>query len=176
FDGLITKTPKHDHWNATWWTDERYSLKQLGEHLTDHGFMPPRSWRRTRRKNPVALGRNCYIFETARTWAYREARRIRLRHEYPPADDSTQLHDVIRAAVPEISGSFHAPLPRNDAQQLANSIHEWITTRFSRWKASRTVNQATYTNIQAARGRNSRHVRTANKREAVFDLIEEGKS
>src|SRR5699024_12725549 len=39
--------------------------------------MPPPSWRRTRRKTPVGLGCNCAIFETARTWAYRE-----LRHHF----------------------------------------------------------------------------------------------
>ena len=36
--------------------------------------MPPPSWKRTRRKNPVGLGRNCALFESARTWAYREIR------------------------------------------------------------------------------------------------------
>src|SRR5699024_6003798 len=67
YSGLMTKNPEHDHWNATWWTETLYTLPQLEEHLTGNDFMPPRSWRRTRRKNPIGLGRNCTIFETART-------------------------------------------------------------------------------------------------------------
>ncbi|HLS02820.1 MAG TPA: replication initiation protein, partial [Beutenbergiaceae bacterium] len=55
YSGLITKNPEHDHWNATWWTETLYTLPQLEEHLTGNDFMPPRSWRRTRRKNPIGL-------------------------------------------------------------------------------------------------------------------------
>lgn len=171
YSGLITKNPEHDTWNATWWTDELYSLQQLDEHLTDHGFMPPRSWRRTRRKNPVGLGRNCFIFETARTWAYREARKIRLRHEYPTVDDAVQLHDVLSAHVHELNADFREPLPGNEAQQIANSIHKWITTRFYGWKDSLTVNQATFTNIQAARGKRSAASRLAKQKALIEKAI-----
>src|SRR5699024_9320778 len=67
YSGLMTKNPEHDQWDASWWSNELYTLPQLDEHLASHDLMPPRSWRRTRRKNPVGLGRNCSIFETAST-------------------------------------------------------------------------------------------------------------
>ena len=63
--------------NRTARFNQLYTLPQLEEHLLGHGLMPPPSWRRTRRKTPVGLGSNCAIFETARTWAYRE-----LRHHF----------------------------------------------------------------------------------------------
>lgn len=174
YSGLITKNPDHDHWNATWWTNELYTLAQLDEHLTSHDLMPPRSWRRTRRKNPVGLGRNCAIFETARTWAYRTARRIRLRNEHPTPEDTRLLDHAITADVLELNAEFSEPLPANEAHQIANSIHKWIITRFDGWTDSRTVNQATFTTIQAARGKKSGMARRANKREKVFNFIDGG--
>lgn len=77
YSGLITKNPVHQSWEATWLTDHLYVLDELQSHLSNANFMPPNSWARSRRKNPVGLGRNCDIFESARTWAYQEARRIR---------------------------------------------------------------------------------------------------
>lgn len=53
---------------------ELCTLDELAFWLTKTGFMPPKSWKKTRRKNPVRLGCNCALFESARTWAYLEIR------------------------------------------------------------------------------------------------------
>ena len=74
YSGLMTKNPEHAAWHTSWISDELYSLGQLSERLEGAGFMPAPSWKRTRRRRPVGLGRNCSIFETARVWAYRELR------------------------------------------------------------------------------------------------------
>ena len=66
YSGLITKNPTHECWDASWWTDELYTLGYLRERLEDLGTMPAPPWKRTRRRNFVGLGRNCSIFETAR--------------------------------------------------------------------------------------------------------------
>lgn len=115
YSGLLTKNPEHDHWDTTWWTDVLYTLPQLEEHLTDHGFMPPPSWRRTRSKNPVGLGRNCAIFETARTWSYRELR--------PYFGDAGGFYESVSKHVHELNAEFSESLPANEAQQIAVSIH-----------------------------------------------------
>lgn len=175
YSGLMTKNPDHTHWNASWWSDELYTLPQLDEHLTGHGLMPPRSWKRTRRKNPVGLGRNCAIFETARIWAYQEARRIRLRHEHATVKDSNDLYDAISFHVHENNSDFREPLPANEARHIAVSIHKWITTQSRMWTDSRTVGQAIFTTIQSARGKKSGKSRRSKKRESVFELIEEGR-
>lgn len=153
YSGLMTKNPIHTGWDATWLTDRLYSLPELDAHLTEAGDMPPPGWARTRRANPVGLGRNCDIFETARTWAYPEARRIRLRHEYPTASDTSDLHAAISAKVHTTNAGYTEPLPHSEAHAIATSIHRWIIKKFYGWTDSRTVNTATFIAIQSARGR-----------------------
>src|SRR5699024_7054207 len=105
--------------------------------------------------------------ETARTWAYRE-----LRHHF---GDSHGFYNAVSWHVHELNAEFSEPLPANEAHQIATSIHKWITTQSRMWADGPAVYEATFSTIQAARGRNSGKARAANKRTAVFDLIEEGK-
>ena len=70
YSGLITKNPEHTAWDSHWITDKLYSLDELSFWLEETGFMPPESWKKTRRKSLIGLGRNCALFESARTWAY----------------------------------------------------------------------------------------------------------
>lgn len=161
YAGLITKNPTNTGWDTHWITDHLYALTELSTHLDEEQFLPPASWRRTRRHNPAGLGRNCAIFETARTWAYREARRIRQRHELPTTDDSTDLHAAIAIQVDHLNATFAVPLPTSETRAIAASIHRWITTRSNLWSDSRVVSEATFTLIQSARGRKSGEQRRA---------------
>lgn len=145
YSGLITKNPQHTDWNASWWTDQLYSLDQLRDRLDDAGHLPPPSWRKTRRKNPVGLGRNCAIFETARHWAYRE-----VRHHWGNPEG---LHVAIRERVAELNAGYSEPLPANEAHHIGLSIWRWITTRSQIWADGPVVYEATFTKIQSARGR-----------------------
>lgn len=145
YSGLITKNPEHADWHACWTSDRLYSLGELAEHLDAAGFMPAPSWRRARRRNPVGLGRNCAIFETARHWAYRE-----IRHHW---GDSAGLRAAILAHVHELNAEFSEPLPANEARDIAHSIHRWITTTSRMWADGPAVYEATFSTIQAARGR-----------------------
>lgn len=176
YSGLMTKNPEHTAWHASWLTNQLYELPELHHHLNESGFMPPPGWKRTRRKNPVGLGRNCDIFESARTWAYRIARQIRLRHEYPTATDARDLHQAITDVVTALNADYSEPLPSNEASHIATSIHKWIITRFYGWTDSRTVNQATFTTIQSARGRKgglaSGQARRARRTERAAQILE----
>lgn len=157
YSGLITKNPMHADWDVQLVTplDALYGLDELAAGLGDS--MPPARWRetRSRRANPVGLGRNCSIFEGARVWAYREARRIRQRHEHPTPQDSADLLRCITREVDERNAAFAEPLPASEARAIAASIHRWITTRFYGWTDSRTVSSATFLTIQSARGKKS---------------------
>lgn len=153
YSGLITKNPTHDFWNASWYTDKLYTLRELDERLSATGFMPPPTWARTRRKNPVGLGRNCSIFETARTWAYRE-----VRHHFGNPDG---LREAISAHVHQLNAEFTEPLPYLEAQHIAASIHRWITTQSRMWRDGSVVYEANFIAIQSARGRKSGQVRRA---------------
>ena len=155
YSGLMTKNPEHRSWEAHWLTDELYALPQLEHHLAEWGFLPPPSWKKTRRRNPVGLGRNCDIFESARVWAYRLARRIRQRNEHATPADSHDLLTGISEHVTMLNLGYSEPLPANEVAGIARSIHRWIVTHFYGWTNSRVVNEATFTTIQSARGKRS---------------------
>lgn len=146
YSGLLTKNPVHGSWNALVCSAERlYSLGELAGHLSEAGYLPPASWKRTKRRNVTGLGRNCSIFETARTWAYRE-----VRHHF---GDAAGLHAAITAHVHELNSEFPDPLPYSEARDIADSIHRWITTQSRMWADGPVVYEATFTAIQASRGK-----------------------
>ena len=110
YSGLITKNPTHDGWATHWIGSRLRSLDELAHGLGD--WMPPPRWRETkkRRGDVVGLGRNCAIFESARVWAYREARRIRQRHENATPEDVRLLLDVITTEVNALNAAYAVPL------------------------------------------------------------------
>lgn len=164
YSGLLTKNPAHDDWDALWCTNDRlYALDELAEHLTEGGYMPPASWKRTKRRNQVGLGRNCSIFETARTWAYRE-----IRHHW---FDPQGLHAAISAHVHELNTEFPEPLPASEARAIAASIHRWITTKSRMWADGPAVYEATFSTIQAARGRKGGEQRANNVRQRISEEV-----
>lgn len=148
YSGLMTKNPVHDDWETLWLGDQLRSLAQLEAELDTH--MPPTRWRETtkHRDNPIGLGRNCTLFETARHWAYREIR----NHWGDPTGLGTAIHTEVQTRNTE----FSEPLPTSEARAIATSIHRWITTRSQLWADGPTIYEATFATIQAARARRAR--------------------
>lgn len=160
YSGLMTKNPLHQAWESSLVTDRLYSLDELTHWLTESGDMPPASWKRTKRRNTVGLGRNCSIFETARTWAYPLVRRYPDRSE----ESSNDLHRKICAKAAEINFEENSdPLAESEVNQIAKSIHKWIVTRFYGWTDGATVCEANFIAIQSARGRRSGQSRLRGK-------------
>lgn len=148
YSGLMTKNPLHEAWNSELVTDHLYGLDELREALEESGDMPPASWKRTKRRNVVGLGRNCHLFETARTWAYRE-----VRHHW---GDSEGLRLAISAEAHEMNAElFPEPLAWSEVEQIAKSIHKWIITQSRMWRDGPTVYEATFITVQSARGKKS---------------------
>lgn len=160
YSGLITKNPQHDHWRTEWFTTTPRTLADLAAGLGDN--MPPRDWRRTQpREDTAGLGRNCALFEAVRRDAYSAARKIRLRHEHPTAQDSADLLTAITTAAETRNAEFTEPLHASEVRALAASIHRWTTTKFYGWTDARVVNVATFSTIQSHRGRRERPKRRA---------------
>ena len=155
YSGLMTKNPTHTDWDASWLTDRLYSLPELEARLRDAGDMPPPGWARSRRTNPVGLGRNCAIFETARHWAYR---RVRDCPDRTPAS-AEHLRRLIIAEVCDLNAGYTEPLPASESAAIAASIHRWITTKSRMWADGATTYEATLIAIQSARGRKSGQAR-----------------
>ncbi|MER5989331.1 replication initiation protein [Streptomyces sp. NPDC001787] len=164
YSGLMTKNPLHTDWSTEWLHGGLHTLGGLEEALSGH--MPPARWRETKRfrTNITGLGRNCSIFETARTWAYRE-----VRHHFGSPDT---LHTAIHAEVHTRNAEFTEPLPAVEARAIANSIHRWITTRSRMWKDGAAVYEATFVAIQSARGKKSGTARAARRDERAAAMLE----
>lgn len=144
YSGLMTKNPLHEAWNSELVTDHLYELDELREALESSGDMPPASWKRAKRRNVVGLGRNCHLFETARTWAYRE-----VRNHWR---DSEGLRLAISAEAHRMNLElFTEPLAWAEVEQIARSIHKWIVTQSRMWRDGAAVYEATFITIQSAR-------------------------
>jgi len=166
YSGLMTKNPESPTWRTTCWTEHLYTLAELEEHLRTIACMPPESWRRTRRKNPVGLGRNCALFETARTWAYRE-----IRHHFGDPEGLTRAIETTAQTMNH--DLFAEPLPTNEVTHIARSISRWITTRSRMWADGPAVYEATFTTIQAARGKKSGEKRARERDQVAIEVIHE---
>lgn len=165
YSGLMTKNPLHAAWDSELVTDHLYGLEELSHWLTESGDMPKASWRRTKRRNTIGLGRNCAIFETARTWAYREVR----KHW----GDSDGLRTAIEQCAQQMNQEMFAadPLSCAEVTQIAKSIHKWIVTKSRMWSEGQTVYEATFIAIQSARGYKSGRARLG--RRSLADMRQE---
>ena len=67
YSGLIAKNPIHEQWRAYTLRDKPYSLNELASKLEI-------DWKEAnkpiKQDEAIGLGRNCYVFHTARFWAY----------------------------------------------------------------------------------------------------------
>lgn len=74
YSGLIAKNPIHEQWRAYTLRDKPYSLNELASKLEI-------DWKEAnkpiKQDEAVGLGRNCYVFHTARFWAYTAVREFR---------------------------------------------------------------------------------------------------
>nr|CRY95821.1 hypothetical protein [uncultured prokaryote] len=153
YSGLITKNPTHTSWTCHWISGELRDLGQLENTLGTH--MPPPRWResKTPRANPVGLGRNCTLFESARIWAYRQ-----VRHHW---GDPAGLGSAILGETAARNRAFSEPLPWSEVHAIAASITRWILTRSRLWADGPATYEATFVTIQGARGKRSGLARRA---------------
>lgn len=74
YSGLIVKNPIHEQWRAYTLRDKPYSLNELADKLEI-------DWKEAnkpvKQSDAIGLGRNCYVFHTARFWAYKAVREFR---------------------------------------------------------------------------------------------------
>ena len=100
-----------------------------------------------------------------------------IRHHFGDPDG---LGRSIQATAQALNQElFSEPLPVAEVDQIARSIHRWIITESRMWADGAAVYDATFTAIQAARGRKggkkSGLMRRNEKRQDTFNLIEAGK-
>lgn len=150
YAGLLMKNPLSPVWSSEIVKHDTYDLRRLVSALEDRGDMPEPSWKRTKRARTQGIGRNCTLFDMARTDAYRYVRRLPDRSER----SSDLLREHVRRTCHELNATLFAdPLPVREANDIAKSIHKWTVTRFDGWINGAVACDATFIAIQSARGR-----------------------
>lgn len=121
YGGHLTKNPMHPDWEVRWGDAALHTLANMAHEL---GTLPERRTRTGYRTDAAGLGRNCLLFEEARTWSYEAVRRY--------WDDGPELFtDVVHDHVAELNRQLTTPLPPSEIKAIANSISRWTWEHFT---------------------------------------------
>lgn len=115
YSGLISKNPIHEQWRTYSIRKTPYSLNELSSKLDI-------DWNEAKKvpkqDEAVGLGRNCYVFHTARHWAYVEIRKYRGKTY------SNWLEAVIEHCL-KLNDGITEPMQYNEIKGIAKSISRY---------------------------------------------------
>lgn len=126
YTNLIVKNPNNARWLTT--NPNPYRAYSLDE-LADYVELP----QRLTKKQAMGEGRNCYLFDTVRQWAYREV----LFYKNNQATQSDFFNIVLNQLEKLNYFENASSLSFNELKNIAKSISEWIWKRFSNAEFSR---------------------------------------
>ncbi|MCD9472916.1 RepA protein [Photobacterium phosphoreum] len=118
YAGLLTKNPKHPHWQNNVWTEYEYTLDELADYLDLRGHP-------LRGQQAIGLGRNCELFENVRKWAYKTIR------EYWQPNYKRSWNEAVYGEVESLNNQFTVPLPVSEVKAIAKSIANWTYRHFT---------------------------------------------
>lgn len=126
YTNLIVKNPNNARWLTT--NPNPYRAYSLDE-LADYVELP----QKLTKKQAMGEGRNCYLFDTVRQWAYREV----LFYKNNQATQS-DFFNIVLNKLEKLNYFENAPsLAFNELKNIAKSISEWVWERFSNAEFSR---------------------------------------
>ncbi len=117
YAGLITKNPLNPFWTTWNIHNNLYSLAKLADYVELEKVRTC-----TKQEVEIGVGRNVYIFDSGRYWAYGAVRNFRKDKTY---------QDFLKAVLSHLQGLnslFPAPLPINEVISTAKSIAKWTWT------------------------------------------------
>lgn len=115
YSGLISKNPIHDQWRTYSLRKKPYTLTELSSKLDidwQEAKKPPKQ------HEAIGLGRNCYIFHTARFWAYKAVR------DYRGKTYNNWLQAVIDHCS-KLNEGITEPMNYNEIKGIAKSISRY---------------------------------------------------
>lgn len=115
YSGLISKNPIHEQWRTYSLRKKPYTLNELSSKLDidwQEAKKPPKQ------HEAIGLGRNCYIFHTARFWAYKAVR------EYRGKTYNNWLQAVIDHCL-KLNEGITEPMQYNEIKGIAKSISRY---------------------------------------------------
>lgn len=170
YSGLITKNPLHRQWRLLMGTNKLYTLQELAGNL-DLGSLRKYRPRREADAPQIGVGRNCFIFDLTRDWAYRRFR------EYVCSDYYT-WQAAVEARACSYNGDLRTPLHYNEVMHIVKSVAKWIWRHYDI-----TTADMRFAAIQAQRGRKggiasgiARGERNRHLQELAFELLSEGQT
>lgn len=115
YSGLITKNPLSSEWRAYTLRSKPYTLSELARNLD-------LNWKEAnqpiKQDEAIGLGRNCYIFHTARHWAYKEVRKYR-------GNIYNNWFECVRKHCEALNQGLTDPLSYNEVKGIAKSISRY---------------------------------------------------
>ncbi|MFK7065282.1 replication initiation protein [Acinetobacter baumannii] len=158
--GLIAKNPLNKQWRAYTLRDKPYSLNELASKLEI-------DWKQInkpiKQNEAVGLGRNCYLFHTARLWAYVAIRKHR------GATYNQWLQSVLDHCL-KLNEGITEPLGYNELKGIAKSIARWVWKRDPHCYAMFIERQS----IKGRKGGKAKGEAYSFKREQAVKLKEQG--
>jgi hypothetical protein len=117
---LIAKNPFHRRWTVYVWHEKAWSLTELIDCIPDHLLKQKQPRRAT-----IGLGRNCAVFDVARSFAYSEWRRLKF-------DDSVRLFECVYEFSMNVNVGFDVPMLPQEVKSIARSISKWTARHLAR--------------------------------------------
>ncbi|WP_229568917.1 replication initiation protein [Rhodococcus sp. RDE2] len=142
YAGPLGRNPLHPLANTRWCSPRPYGLRDLARGL---GELLPRRPQSTRVEDCIesALGRNCWMFDTTRRWAYRAWTRYPNRSDWDEA-----VYAYTWSRNPELHRHPLGPLPDSELRSIAKSVSAFVwnselrklgpeqfEANYRRWKA-----------------------------------------
>ena len=121
FARLICKNPLNAHWSVKLLREDLYDLSELAEYV-DLDAADARI-RKTPKKHRSGVGRNCSMFDSLRTWAYRWV-------EDYQAKGFDQWHEAVRDKAEKLN-IFTSPLPTSEIRATARSVAKWTWSHYN---------------------------------------------
>ncbi|WP_312283859.1 replication initiation protein [Candidatus Igneacidithiobacillus taiwanensis] len=155
--GLVSKNLVNADWLVHSYHDRLWTLGELAEHLN----LDAANTRRYVPKSPeeaFQTGRNVYLFEVARKWAYSEIR------DYWAPNGLPRWQDAILGHLRAINRQFHAPLYESELRAIAKSIAKWTWRHITPAGLQDLIERTHTPEVQAERGRRATNQADAGRR------------
>lgn len=118
YAGLLTQNPLHPDWIVSSESCYKmYDLADLAGYIDLTKAVPKRMVKKKVRNSKIdVIGRNCLLFDTARSWAYTQVKNY--------SDRESFRHSVFNH-INYLNSTLPDPLSYKEIKQIANSIAKW---------------------------------------------------
>lgn len=140
YTGLITKNPYSPHWSPFWSGADLYELNDLAD-----CFDKLEAPKKRDNIEGLAFGRNVEMFDTIRTWAYKNVLKYKKDNTYNGFENELLLKCQMHNAYLNANDL----LPYNEIKSTAKSIAKYCWNKF---------NDEVFSTIQSKRGKKNKGV------------------